>query len=74
MAILGKIRFVSANILALIQTNYDISELSLDLLTEGYDYVLIGRLQSDLLEKRFSHYRQLSGGRFLISLQEVIRS
>ena len=59
---------------ALIQTNYSISELSLDLLTEGYDYVFTGRLQSDPLERRFSHYRQLSGGRFLVSLQEVIRS
>ena len=38
---------------ALIQTNYAISELSLDLLTEGYDYVLTGRLQSDPLERRF---------------------
>ena len=46
---------------ALIQTTYAISELSLDLLTEGYDYVLTGRLQSDPLERRFSHYRQLSG-------------
>ena len=59
---------------ALIQTNYAISELSLDVLTEGYDYVLTGRLQSDPLEKRFSRYRQMSGGRFLVSLQEVIRS
>ena len=58
---------------ALIQTNYAISGLSLDLLTEVYDYVLTGRLQSDPLEKRLSYYRQLSGGRFLVSLQEVIR-
>ena len=38
---------------ALIQTNHAISELSLDLLTEGYDYVLTGRLQSNPPERRF---------------------
>ena len=38
---------------------------------EGYKYVLIGRLQSDPLERRFSQYRQMSGGRFLVSLREV---
>ena len=59
---------------ALIQTNYAISELSLELLNEGYDYVLTGRFQSDPLERRSSQYRQLSGGRFLVSLQEVLRS
>ena len=70
----GKFGLSKQTFKALIQTNYAISELSLDLLTEGYDYVLTGRLQSDPLERRFSHYRQLSGGRFLVSLQEVIRS
>ena len=59
---------------ALIQSNYAISELSLELLNEGYEYVLTGRLQSDPLERRFSQYRQLSRGRFLVSLQEVLRS
>ena len=74
LASLGKIWLSQQTSKALIQTNYTISELSLDLLTEGYDYVLTGRLQSDPLERRFSHYRQLKGGRFLVSLQEVIRS
>ena len=56
-----------------IQTNYAISELSLELLNEGYDYILTGRFQSDPLERSFLQYRQLSGGRFLVSLQEVLR-
>ena len=43
-----------------------------DLLAEGYEYVMIGRFQSDPLERRFSQYRQMSGGRFLVSLREVI--
>ena len=41
------------------------------LFEEGYDFVLLVRLQSDPLERRFSQYRQMSGGRFLVSLREV---
>ena len=39
-----------------------------------YDFVMVGRLQSDPLERRFSQYRQMSGSRFLVSLREVISS
>ena len=42
-----------------------------DLLSEGYEYVLTSRYQSDPLERRFSQYRQMSGGRFLVGLREV---
>ena len=42
-----------------------------ELLNDGYDYILTARLQSDLIERRFSQYRQMSGGRFLVSLREV---
>ena len=38
---------------------------------DGYEYVIPRKLQTDLLEKRFSQYRQMSGGRFLVSLCEV---
>ena len=31
-------------------------------------------MQSDPFEKRFSQYRQMSGGRFLVSLCEVLNS
>ena len=34
----------------------------------------LGRFQSDPLERRFSQYRQMSGGRFLVSLREVLNS
>ena len=74
MARLKKLGLSQQTFKALIQTNYAISELSLELLNEGYDYVLTGRFQSDPLERTFSQYRQLSGGRFLVSLQEVLRS
>ena len=55
-------------------TNNAIADLSSDLLSEGYKFVLTGRMQTDCLERRFSHYRQMSGGRFLVSLSEVISS
>ena len=51
-----------------------ISDFSCDLIQEGYIYVLTGRFQTDPLERRFSQYRQMSGGRFFVSLTEVIRS
>lgn len=45
-----------------------------ELLAEGYEYVMMSRFQSDPLERRFSQYRQMSGGRFLVSLREVMNS
>ena len=56
------------------QTNDVIADLSSDLFSEGYKFVLTGRMQTDCLERRFSHYRLMSGGRFLVSLSEVISS
>ena len=47
------------------------ASLTEDLLSEGYEYVLTSRFQSDPLERRFSQYRQMSGGRFLVGLREV---
>ena len=37
-----------------------------ELLAEGYQYVLTARFQTDPLERRFSRYRQMSGGAFLL--------
>ena len=45
-----------------------------ELLNEGYKYVLTAIFQSDPLERQFSKYRQMSGGRFLVSLREVTNS
>ena len=55
-------------------TNAAIADLSCDIIREGFHYVLTGRLQIDPLERRFSQYRQMSGGRFLVSLTEILRS
>jgi hypothetical protein len=45
-----------------------------DLLSSGYDFVLTSRFQSDPLERRYGQYRQMSGGRFLVSLKDVVTS
>ena len=42
--------------------------------TEGYQYVITATLQSDPLERRFSQYRQMSSGRSLNNLREVLNS
>ena len=42
-----------------------------DLLNENYHYALPARFQSDPLEKRFSQYKEMSGGNFLVCLKEV---
>lgn len=50
-------------------------ELIKELLTnDGFGYVLTSRLQSDPVERRISQYRQMSGGRFLVSLKDVINT
>ena len=56
---------------ALINTLRSQAMLIDELLNDGYDYILTARLQSDPIERRFSQYRQMSGGRFLVSLREV---
>ena len=59
---------------ALIRTLYAQVLLVKELLNSGYEYVILRKLQSDPLEKRFSQYRQMSGVRFLVSLREVLNS
>ena len=56
---------------ALIRTLKAQSNLIKDLHSEGFKFVIPRRFQSDPLEKRFAQYRQMSGGRFLVSLREV---
>ena len=57
---------------ALIRTLHAQASLIDDLLSsEEYTFVIPRKLLSDPLENRFSQYRQMSGGRFLVSLTEV---
>ena len=59
---------------ALVLTLRAESGLIKELLSEGYDFVMTSRLQSDPIKRMFSQYRQMSGGRFLVSLREVTNS
>ena len=59
---------------ALVTTEKVTAALTGNLLIEGFEYVLLVRFQSDPIERRFSVSRQLSGGRFLVSLREVVNS
>ena len=59
---------------AVILTCRSVANLCDDLFSDGYEYIMTGRFQTDPLERRFSQYRQMSGGRFLISLKEVLKS
>ena len=45
-----------------------------DLLSEEQEFILTARFQSDPIERRFGQYRQMSGGRFLISAKDVSTS
>ena len=45
-----------------------------DLFEEGYSFIVTAKFQSDPLERRFSQYRQMSGGNFFLSLREVLSS
>ena len=45
--------------------------LAEDLLSEGYDFGLTSRFQSNPLERRYGQHRQMSGGRLLIELEDT---
>ena len=56
---------------ALIRSLRSQADLLDELLMDKHKYILTARLQSDPIERRFSQYRQLNGGHFLVSLREV---
>ena len=39
--------------------------------SNGQEFVSTARFQSDPIERRFGQYRQMSGGRFLISEKDI---
>lgn len=60
---------------ALKQTTGALIELANYLLQrKGFTFVLSGAVQSDPLERRFSWYRQLSGGNFYVSVRQVLEA
>lgn len=42
--------------------------------TLKFEYVCLGKFQTDKLEKRFGQYRQMSGGNYHISVKQVLES
>ena len=61
--------------LALSQTCQSITGLSKYLMNEcGFKYVLFGPIQSDTIEGRFGHIRQLSGANYFISMRQLYES
>ena len=40
----------------------------------GFKYVLLGKIQSDTIEGRFGHIRQLSGANYYISMRQLFES
>ena len=40
----------------------------------GFKYVLLGHIQSDTIEGRFGHIRQLSGANYFISMRQLYES
>ena len=64
--------FTKQTVNALIWTLWSQALLFTELLDiDKYEYVFPRRLQSDPIENRFSQCRQMSRGRFLVSLMEV---
>ncbi|KAH7966209.1 hypothetical protein HPB49_014495 [Dermacentor silvarum] len=60
---------------ALRLTCYSLVELCRYCLKEvNFDYVLLGKFQTDRLEERFGQYRRLSGTNYHISIQQVFES
>ena len=45
-----------------------------ELLDHRYNHFLTARLQSDPIERRFSHYRQMNDRRFLVCLGAILTS
>ena len=64
-------RFSKQTMQALIWTLRSQADLLDELLIDDHKYILTARLQSDPIERRFSQYRQLNGGHFLVNLREV---
>ncbi len=61
--------------LAVIQTTKASIEVAEELLTrDEIEYVLLGNLQSDPIERRFGWYRQLAGGNYFISVRQILEA
>ena len=61
--------------MTIIQTCKGLIGVSIYLLEEkGFDYVLLGMISSDPIERRFGWYRQLSGANYYFSVRQFLES
>jgi hypothetical protein len=61
--------------LAVKQTTLALMSIAKYLLEEkGFEYVLLGQIQTDDLEKRFGWYRQLLGANFFVSVRQIMEA
>ena len=61
--------------LAVKHTSLALCDIAKYLLSDlGFSYVLLGKFQSDVLESRFGWYRQMCGGNYFISVQQVLQN
>jgi hypothetical protein len=71
----GKTALSRETFLAIQQTTPALRELSIYLLEEKkLDYVLLGKMNSDPLERRFGWYRQLAGANYYISVRQFLEA
>jgi hypothetical protein len=60
---------------AFIHTTGALADFSEHLLKKDeFDYILLGRCQSDPIEARFGRYRQLCGANFYVSVRQIVES
>jgi len=60
--------------LAACHTCQALSDLSDYLLQHGFEYVLLGKVNSDPLERRFGWYRQLASANYFISVRQFLEA
>jgi hypothetical protein len=71
----GKTALSRETFLAIQQTTPALRELTIYLLDEkNLDYVLLGKINSDPLERRFGWYRQLAGANYYISVRQFLEA
>jgi hypothetical protein len=60
---------------AIRQTTVALRELALYLLdAKGLSFVLLGRINSDIIERRFGRYRQLAGANYFLSVRQFLEA
>jgi len=71
----GKGGLTQETFLALRQTCLALADCSAYMIDRlGFNFVLLGRLQSDSIERRFGWLRQLSGANYYVSMRQVMES